>query len=64
MIPGTTTKYPTLEIVIPVARFDEGGPTVDGPSMLEQSFSGVGLYDGTTSPISILYTSQDVTVLA
>jgi hypothetical protein len=63
MIPGTTTKYPTLEINIPVARFDEGGPTVEGASMLEQSFSGVGLYDGTNSAITITYTSQDATVL-
>lgn len=64
-IPGTTTPlYPCIEIVIPVARFDEGGPTVDGDSQLEQSFSGVGLYDGTNSPISIIYRSQDATVLS
>jgi hypothetical protein len=64
-IPGTSTPlYPCIEIVIPVARFDEGGPTVGGEGMLEQSFSGVGLYDGTLSPISIIYKSQDATVLA
>jgi tail tube protein len=64
-IPGTSTPlYPSIEIVIPVARFDEGGPTVGGEGMLEQSFSGVGLYDGTSSPISVIYIAQDATVLA
>jgi hypothetical protein len=63
-IPGTTTPlYPCITIDIPVARFDEGGPKVDGDGMLEQQFSGVGLYDGTTSPITITYKSQDTTVL-
>lgn len=61
-IPGTTTPlFPCITIDIPVARFDEGGPTVDGDGMLEQSFSGVGLYDGTNSPITITYKSQDAT---
>lgn len=59
-----TTIYPTLELVIPVARFDEGAPTTSGPSMLEQSFSGVGLYNGTDSALSIIYKSSDVTVLS
>jgi len=64
-IAGTSTPlYPCIEIVIPVARFDEGGPVVAGEGMLEQQFSGVGLYDGTNSPISIIYKSQDTTVLA
>lgn len=64
-IPGTTTPlYPCIEINIPVARFDEGGPTVDGEGMLEQSFSGVGLYNGTDSAIQIIYRSQDATVLS
>lgn len=63
-IPGTSTPlYPCIEIVIPVARFDEGGPTVQGEGMLEQSFSGVGLYNGTDSPIQIIYKSQDATTL-
>lgn len=61
-IPGTTTPiFPSITIDIPVARFDEGGPTVDGDGMLEQSFSGVGLYDGSSSPITITYVSQDAT---
>lgn len=32
-----TTIYPKLQIDIPVAVFDKGGPVVAGPSMLEQS---------------------------
>lgn len=61
-IPGTSTPlYPEICITIPVARFDEGGPNVDGEGMLEQKFSGVGLYDGTNSPITIAYRSQDAT---
>lgn len=64
-IPGTSTPlYPCIEINIPVARFDEGGPTVDGEGMLEQTFSGVGLYNGTDSAIQIIYRSQDATVLS
>jgi hypothetical protein len=57
------TAFPTLEIEVPVARFDEGGPKVSGPSMLEQSFSGVGLYDGTNSAVTIKYTTADTTVI-
>ena len=58
-----TTIYPSFKIDIPVFRFDEGGPAVDGPGMIDQSFNGVGLYDGTNSPISLTYVSGDATVL-
>lgn len=61
---SSPVSYPSIEIIIPVARFDEGGPVVAGEGMLEQSFSGVGLYDGTLSPISIVYVSNDTTVFA
>ena len=57
-----TTLYPAIEITIPIARFDEGGPKVDGPSQLEQSFSGKGLWDGTNSPLEIKYVTADTTV--
>ncbi len=59
----TPTAFPTLEIEVPVARFDEGGPTVQGPSMLEQSFSGIGLFDGTNSAVTVKYSTADATVL-
>lgn len=58
-----STIYPTLQLDIPVARFDEGGPNVDGPGLLEQSFSGMGLYDGTNSALTVTYKSADTTVL-
>jgi hypothetical protein len=58
-----TTIYPSFKIDIPVARFDEGGPTVDGPGAIDQTFTGVGLYDGTNSGITLTYVSGDVTVL-
>lgn len=58
-----STIYPSFKIDIPVARFDEGGPNVDGPGMLDQTFTGVGLYDGTNSPITLTYVSGDTTVL-
>jgi hypothetical protein len=58
-----TTIYPSLQIDIPVARFDEGGPTVDGPGAIDQTLTGVGLYDGTNSAITVTYVSGDVTVL-
>lgn len=58
-----TTIYPSLQIDIPVARFDEGGPNVDGPGMLDQTFTGIGLYDGTNSPLTVTYVSGDATVL-
>jgi len=60
---GSATVYPSLAITIPVGRFDEGVPTVDGPSMLEPSYSGVGLYNGTDSAITVAYTTTDVTVM-
>lgn len=58
-----TTIYPSLKIDIPVARFDEGGPNVDGPGMIDQTFTGVGLYDGTNSAMTVTYVSADTTVL-
>jgi hypothetical protein len=58
-----STIYPNITVTIPVARFDEGGPSVDGPGMLEQTFSGKGLFDGTLSPITVAVQSADVTVI-
>lgn len=58
------TTFPGLKVTIPSLRLDEGAPNVDGPSMLEQSFSAVGLDNGTDPAISVAYTSTDATVLA
>lgn len=59
-----TTLYPTIELSIPVAVFNEGGPVVAGPSMLEQTFSGRGLFDGSQSALSVIYKTADTTVLS
>lgn len=58
-----TTIYPKLQLDIPVAVFNEGGPSVGGPGLLEQTFTGKGLYDGTNSALTITYVSADVTSL-
>lgn len=58
-----TTIYPTLQLDIPVAVFNEGGPVVSGPSALEQTLQGRGLYDGTNSALTITYKSADATVI-
>lgn len=58
-----TTIYPSLELEMPVARFDEGGPVVSGPSQLEQTMTGRALFDGTNSALTIKYVSGDATVL-
>jgi hypothetical protein len=57
--PITGTTYPMLKLEIPVARFDEGLPEVAGPSELETTLSGVGLYDGTNSALTITYVTSD-----
>ena len=58
-----TTIYPKLELTIPVAVFNEGGPVVSGPGMLEQTFSGKGLYDGTNAALTVVNVSADTTSL-
>lgn len=55
----TGSTYPTLKIEIPVARFDEGLPEVAGPSELETTLTGVGLYDGTNSALTLTYITAD-----
>lgn len=59
---GTTT-YPSLKLTIPAARFDEGGPVVSGPSQLEQTITGRGLFNGTDSALEIEYVTLDETLL-
>lgn len=57
---GTTIR-PTFQIDIPAARFDEWSANVDAPEGLSQTLSGVGLYDGTSSPVTGIYRSADST---
>lgn len=58
-----TDMYPSITVTVPALRFDEGAPVVDGPSMLDQSFSMTGYDNGTDAPITVAYTSLDATVL-
>jgi hypothetical protein len=41
--------------------FDGDTPAVGGPDVVDQSLKGVGLYDGTNSPISVAYQAAAAT---
>lgn len=56
-----TTLFPKLTLTIPAARFDVWKAANDKPQGLDQDLSGVGLYNGTLSPVTIAYSSADVT---
>ena len=57
---GSTLK-PTVTITIPVVMFDGDTPTVGGPDVVGETVKGMGLYDGTNSPITIAYKTLDAT---
>ena len=57
---GSTLK-PSVTITIPVVMFDGDTPTVGGPDLVSESIKGMGLSDGTNSPITIAYRSLDTT---
>jgi len=54
-----TSGTNTLVVTIPAARFDD--VDLDDDTGLKQTLSGVGEYDGTTTPITVAYTTSDVT---
>lgn len=60
---GTTieasSKY-TVQVTLPVVRFDGETPNVSGPDVLMQSLPFKVLYDGTQEPLSLLYRTTDV----
>ena len=56
-----SASYPTLTVTIQNASFDGFNSTIDGPAPLRQKLSGVGLYDGSTSAVSVAYTTADST---
>lgn len=58
-IGGTT--FPKLTVTMPAGRFDEWTGSVEGPEAITQELSGIGLYDGTNSAITIEYVSADAT---
>lgn len=56
-----TTLFPSLQVDIPAARFDEWSGSVAGPDAIKQTLSGVGRWDGTNSAVTLTYKSADVT---
>lgn len=57
---GSTLK-PTVTITIPVVMFDGDTPTVGGPDVVGETVKGMGLFNGTDSPITIAYKTLDAT---
>lgn len=55
------SSVPTVTVTIPAARFDQGYPTVAGPTPLSQPLQGKVLFDGSASPVSIAYGTADAT---
>lgn len=58
-----TTIYPTFEITIASARFDAWKAANEGPEGITQELSGAVRYDGTNSPVKVVYKSADATVV-
>ncbi len=56
------TTLPRLQLSIPAARFDDAATNVGGPEALTLDLSGVGLWDGTNSPLTILYRTSDTAI--
>lgn len=54
---GTTTT-PSLQVTVPACRFDDFS-LKGGPAPLEQSLTGKGMWDGTNSPVTVVYKSLD-----
>jgi hypothetical protein len=53
------STLPRLEVTIPAARFDAVDVNVSGPEALKQDISGVGLFDGTNSAVTVTYRTTD-----
>lgn len=56
-----TPQGGALSVTIPAARFDVGPPHIDGAKIPEITFTGIATDDGTDQPITIVYTSKDLT---
>lgn len=56
-----TTIYPTLQVSIPAGRFDSWKGANEGPEGINQELTGVGLFDGSNSAVSVIYKSADTT---
>jgi hypothetical protein len=53
--------YPKLELTVDEARFDSAEPFVTGEDMIMQKLSGIGMWDGSASPVTEVYTTADTT---
>lgn len=56
-----STIYPTFQVTIPAVRFDSWKGATEGTDGIEQELSGVIRYDGTNSPLTVVYKSADTT---
>ena len=54
-----STLYPLLQVTIPAARFDTWKGATEGPTRSSRSSRASVCYDGTNSPITIVYKSAD-----
>lgn len=57
----TSPQGGSLVVSAPVARFDSGPVNFDGAKIIGIDLKGMILWDGTTSPVSIAYTTEDTT---
>ncbi len=57
----TSPSGSSLTVTVPALRFDGTTPTVEGADLLEQKLTGMALFDGTTSPVSLAYVTSDAT---
>ncbi len=58
-IAGGGSSFPSLTVTVPSVRVEEAQPQVSGPEILTQQISGVGLWTGSGSPITVAYVSTD-----
>ena len=56
-----TTIYPTYEVTIAAGRFDDWKAATADYDGIQQELSGAVTWDGTNSPVKIVYKSADVT---
>lgn len=61
-IANASSSYPSLLVLLPAARFDEGTPNITGPEPLHYKLSGKGLIAADLSgPIALEYATSDAT---
>lgn len=56
-----TTLFPVLQVSVPAGRFDAWKGADEGTEGISQELSGVGLFDGSNSAVSVIYKSADTT---